>query len=59
VTLGAIRDLPIHRLGRIGAGVDMTVYRMSPDMAVYFEGSRSFHAFLRWRPNAAVAAHVH
>jgi len=27
-------------------------------MAFYFDGSRSAHLFLRWRPTAAIA-HVH
>jgi hypothetical protein len=37
----------------------VTVYRMRPDMAFYFDGSRSAHAFLRWRPNAVPLTHVH
>ena len=59
VTLGAVRDLPIVAPGRLGIGADVTLYRMAPDMAVYFGGSRSFHTFLRWRPNSASTAHVH
>jgi hypothetical protein len=58
-TIGAIRDLPFERFGRIGGGADITVYRMSPDMDVYFSGSRSFHVFVRWRPHAPSTAHVH
>jgi len=59
LTIGAIRDLPFERFGRIGGGADITVYRMSPDMDVYFSGSRSFHVFVRWRPHAPSTAHVH
>jgi hypothetical protein len=58
-TIGAIRDLPFARVGHIGFGADITIYRMSPDMAVYFDRSRSFHVFLRWRPNAPSTAHGH
>ena len=57
-TLGAVRDLPLAP-GRLGVGADVTVYRMSPDMALYYDGSKSFHLFLRWRPRAAATAHLH
>ena len=57
--LGAIRDLPFDRFGRVGIGGDVTLYRMSPDMAIYFSGSQSFHAFVRWRPKPTSTAHVH
>lgn len=59
LTLGAVRDVPIVRWGRLGIGGDVTVYRMSPDMDAYYGGSRSFHAFLRWRPSATPMNHVH
>jgi len=58
LTLGAIRDLPFVAWGRLGLGGDVTLYHMSPDMLVYYGGSHSYHAFLRWRP-ATAAAHVH
>jgi hypothetical protein len=58
VTLGAVRDLPIPMSGRFGIGGDITLYGMSPDMASYYAGSRSYHAFLRWRPGVQ-AEHVH
>src|SRR5206468_3072581 len=58
-TIGAVQDLPFDWLGRIGLGTDVSTYRMSPDMAFYFAGSRSVHAFVRWRPHAAAMAHVH
>ena len=57
-TLGAVRDLPFAP-GRLGVGADVTVYRMSPDMALYYDGSKSFHLFLRWRPSAIPSAHLH
>jgi hypothetical protein len=60
LTLGYVQDLPIVSWSRIGLGADITVYHMSEDMLLYFEGSRSFHAFVRWRPaRAASPAHVH
>ena len=59
LTLGVIRDVAPARWGRLGVGADITVYRMSADMIEYFDGSRSFHVFLRWRPAAASTAHVH
>jgi len=59
VTIGGVFDLPFVTRGRLGLGADVTVYRMGPDMAFYFDGSRSAHAFLRWRPNAVPLTHVH
>lgn len=58
-TLGLVRDIGPARWGRLGVGADFTVYRMSPDMAEFFDGSRSFHVFLRWRPLRTSKAHVH
>jgi len=58
-TLGAIRDLLVSRWGRVGVGGDITVYSMSRDMASYYEGSKSFHVFLRWRPRVTSTIHVH
>jgi hypothetical protein len=59
LTLGYVHDLPIVRWSRIGVGADITVYHMSPDMIDYFGGSKSFHAFVRWRPARTSSAHVH
>lgn len=59
VTLGVVRDLPIMSRGRLGIGADVTVYGMSPDLALYYDGSRSAHVFLRWRPITASTTHVH
>jgi hypothetical protein len=58
-TVGVLHDLRFDKAGRVGIGADTTMYRMSPDMATYFEGSRSFHVFLRWRPRGAAMRHVH
>jgi hypothetical protein len=58
-TIGALQDLPFDSLGRVGVGADITAYRMSPDMQTYFDGSRSFHVFLRWRPRTTAEHHVH
>ena len=59
LTLGAVHDFLMARWARLGIGGDVTLYHMSPDMLPYFDGSRSFHVFLRWRPNGGHAAHVH
>jgi hypothetical protein len=59
LTLGLIRDIAPAQWGRLGVGADITVYRMSQDMIEYFEGSRSFHVFLRWRPSQIAPAHIH
>jgi hypothetical protein len=60
VTVGLVRDLPIFTSNRIGLGADITVYpRTSPDMTDLYEGSHSYHFFLRWRPRTASAGHVH
>jgi hypothetical protein len=58
-TIGALQDLPFDSLGRVGIGADVTAYRMSPDMQNYFDGSRSFHVFLRFRPRTTSEHHVH
>lgn len=59
LTLGLVRDIAPARWGRLGIGADVTVYRMSQGLIDYFDGSRSFHVFLRWRPVRASMAHVH
>jgi hypothetical protein len=58
LTTGYIRDLPIPALGRVGVGADVTFYQMPVGLLEYFEGSHSFHVFLRWRPSIA-APHIH
>ena len=58
ITLGYLRERPVKGGGRVGLGGDVTVYGMSPSMIDLYEGSRSFHLFLRWRP-AASSAHIH
>ena len=59
LTLGYVRDLPIPGTMRFGIGGDATFYRTSPDLPVYYGGSHSYHAFLRWRPGGTSSAHVH
>ena len=59
LTLGLVRDIGRRRWGRLGIGADVTVYRMSDDLIAFFDGSRSFHVFLRWRPVRTSMAHVH
>jgi len=59
LTIGVVRDLPIARGRRIGIGADVTAYRTSPELTELYDGSHSFHVFLRWRPGSAPAAHAH
>lgn len=59
LTVGLVRDIAPPRWGRLGIGADLTVYRMSEDMIGYFDGSRSLHVFLRWRPLRTSMVHVH
>jgi hypothetical protein len=59
LTLGVVRDIAPASWGRLGIGADLTLYRMSDDMIDFFDGSRSFHVFLRWRPGRTSMAHVH
>jgi hypothetical protein len=60
LTLGAVRDLPIAgtRIGRVGVGGDVTWYPTMTDVLDLYEGSHSYHVFLRWRP-ARASGHVH
>jgi hypothetical protein len=60
LTLGLVRDLPIIGRSRIGLGADITVYpRTSPEMTELYEGSHSYHFFVRWRPSGTSPGHVH
>jgi hypothetical protein len=59
LTLGAVRDLPGVRANRFGVGADLTVYRMSPEITDLYDGSYSYHVFLRWRPILTSTRHVH
>jgi hypothetical protein len=59
VTIGVIRDVVFDRWGRFGLGADVTGYRTSPELALYYATSRSYHMFLRWRPNRTSMDHVH
>jgi hypothetical protein len=58
VTLGYVHDVTVSRAGAIGVGADATVYGMDPNLLVYYESSKSFHLFVRWRPAHRVS-HVH
>ena len=57
LTLGLVRDVVNGLNGRFGFGGDATLYHMSPDLLPFWQGSHSYHVFLRWRPN--VSAHHH
>jgi hypothetical protein len=57
-TAGYIRDLPVLKSSRLGIGADITTYWMAEDLRVFYDGSRSYHVFIRWRPVVA-APHAH
>ena len=59
LTIGLVEDVVNGPLGRFGVGGDATLYHMSPDLLTYWEGSSSYHVFLRWRPNAGGHHHHH
>ena len=60
VTLGLVRDLPVAGSSRVGLGADITVYpRTSLEMTELYEGSHSYHVFVRWRPRGTPPGHVH
>jgi hypothetical protein len=58
LTFGAVKDFPIVKGQRTGAGADVTFYWASPEMTALYGGSHSFHVFIRWRPDKSTA-HVH
>ncbi|MFN7982463.1 MAG: hypothetical protein U0Q11_11440 [Vicinamibacterales bacterium] len=58
VTAGYVYDVSSTRWGRVGIGGDATLYRMPSDVADFYGGSQSFHAFVRWRP-ATTSMHMH
>ena len=43
----------------VGIGGDVTVYDLSADLESVYGGSRSFHAFVRWRPHRPAGQHMH
>lgn len=60
LTIGLVRDVfADDRWGRFGVGADATVYRTSIDLELFYGSSRSYHLFLRWRPNRTPTGHVH
>ena len=62
LTFGVVQDLTfigVERYGRWGIGGDVTGYLMSSDLQPIYDGSSSFHVFLRWRPAGAAIAHSH
>ncbi len=59
LTIGYVRDLPSLAGNRIGLGADITVHRTSEELVEYYGSPKSYHVFVRWRPGAAAAEHVH
>ena len=58
LTLGTVHDVVQTDRMRLGFGGDVTLYHMSPDLLQYYEGSHSYHLFVRWRV-APAAEHHH
>jgi hypothetical protein len=58
-TLGYVREVPGVRIGRLGIGGDVTLYRVSDDLLLPYGAPRSYHVFLRWQPGAEAHAHLH
>jgi len=59
LTLGSVTDIIQSKWSRLGIGADVTLYQMSPDLETFYEGSHSFHFFIRWRPNPISPSHIH
>jgi len=63
LTFGLVHDLRffgLEQLGHVGIGGDITLYAMQPELETIYGGSKSFHVFVRWRPQLATGtAHVH
>ncbi len=50
LTMGYVQELMQRRWGRVGIGADATVYHMPALYQLFWDGSHSYHVFLRWRP---------
>ena len=59
LTIGYVRDLPSIGSSRLGIGVDTTLHWTSADLVEYYGSPRSYHVFLRWRPDRTAPAHIH
>jgi hypothetical protein len=59
LTLGYVRELPVPGPHHFGIGADITVHDTSQDLVEYYGSPKSYHVFVRWRPNTTTAAHVH
>jgi hypothetical protein len=53
-TLGYVHEVS-DRWGRMGIGADVTLYHIPGGLQPFWGGSRSFHAFLRWRSSTSHA----
>ena len=60
ITVGLVHDISDTRWGRVGIGGDATVYHVPENMLEYYGAPRSFHLFLRYRPQSRNSmAHTH
>ena len=58
-TLGYQHDFTVRSFGRIGLGADMTMYYVPGELQESYGAPVSFHAFLRFRVNKALAGPEH
>ena len=58
LTVGHVWNLPLRMGSSLGLGADITVFNTSPDLEAYFGSPRSYHLFLRWRPNRSMPAFI-
>jgi hypothetical protein len=59
LTIGYVRALPIPGLSGVGVGADITMHDTSQDLVEYYGSPTSYHVFVRWRPLASGATHIH
>lgn len=59
LTAGYLHDVIVSRAGRFGVGADVTFYQMPETLEPFWKSSHSYHAFLRWRPQASAPGMEH
>ncbi len=60
LTTGYVRNLASRAFGQLGAGGDVTVYKVARNLQESYGSPVSVHVFLRYRGRAGTAApHVH
>ncbi len=57
-TVGYVRDLVVGRYGRLGLGADVTRYRIAENLKFLYGSPRSYHVFLRYRPERSMSGQM-